>query len=732
MSATEPQQQEQAALGRLEAEPWFGVGRSTVTAFAERRQWLYRRVERLEFTGARSVRRYVSVDFEVPSDLPVLWERAAPGAVMIPISVFRKWPPLMDFDLCDPRGHPASLYVRDTNKALDFGLLMGTIESAAASAGIPAISAELRRELAVLVASDEPGQLGVSTVVGQLVKHLRPRDSAPRTSDVEQKVAIALDLAGQLGANSILWVPLAGEPGTDRIVKFSYLDEFKPPEEWWKRFLIACSWRERTIAVQLPHAGRSARYHLEMEVPGEGLELMSLQTIGYPSADEFFLSRTRRTRPPPRAGSREATPDERRPEGESTILERRGHVYLAYDPHRSHRITLNARIAPTRAGFVQSCLVAAVAIAAVMSFAFANLSSAVGQLDPTIVLLAAVPVVLGYLLVRPNSHAIERDHIVGVRSLMLLSGLVPILGALALVLAPSDLLEPIWAALLILSWYFVAGLAASWVFAAPRSEGRRKHRWLRIVPASGLLAGLTLLAGTLLCCQPYSHIAPGQLHNYIRHDRALVLGGAALVGVGLAALYTLIGGVWRAVAVRRSEDRRARRRAAWLIVGSGMLFAWTTIGVLTLEAWQALRITHGVQLHHHDLAAFMRVLDTVQNAALVPLLVFMFSSSVYLLLSTGTSQDPPVPASSRVGPRASQPAPEVDAGLVATGLIIGLGLILVRAVLLLWPSDGHAAAWLCWVGFAIWVLAIACALRYRLRLQGGRPRLDRHEPLPAN
>jgi hypothetical protein len=114
-----------------------------------------------------------------------------------------------------------------------------------------------------------------------------------------------------------------------------------------------------------------------------------------------------------------------------------------------------------------------------MSIAYASLTSAALHLEPTVVLLSVVPVVLGYVLVRPGEDALERYHVSGVRAMALLSGATPILGALTLVLthttaldSPPDLTlaRPIWLALLVISGLMAAGLVLSLLVAAPPSE----------------------------------------------------------------------------------------------------------------------------------------------------------------------------------------------------------------------------------------------------------------------
>jgi hypothetical protein len=509
-----------------------------------------------------------------------------------------------------------------------------------------------------------------------------------------------VDLAGQLAGSSILWVPMdEAAPGTDRIVKFSYLGEFEAPHALWKRIFIACSWRERTIYVPLPHAGRSTRFHLDIQAPGDGLELMSARAIGFPSAAAQYPApparNYERTPPVPVPPQPRPSPVERSAmTGESAIVDRRAHIYLAYQPGRSHRIVLELRIAASRHGFVASCLVAATAIAILMSITYAKLGSAEASLDATVVLLAAVPVVLGYLLVRPSSHALERFHIMGVRTLMLLCGTTPILGALALVLLNRSLSRAIWAGLLILSWYFVAALFASWLFAAPRREEVRDRRWPKMGAASGLFAAIAIAIGSGLECQPYSYVARYALAGYLRESRALIVIGSVFVGVGLVAIYTFIGGVWRGFSIHR-EQQAAWRAGMVLVVGAGVLFVWTSVGALTLTDWQSL--TAGATSDPARVAGVIHAADTALNLALVPMLVFMTATSLLLLW--------PVKL-------------KVDQNLVLAGLLCGIP-VWIRAATAL--KGVGSPARLAWFGFAVWLVLIATALQIRITRSGWRP-----------
>jgi hypothetical protein len=147
-------------------------------------------------------------------------------------------------------------------------------------------------------------------------------------------------------------------------------------------------------------------------------------------------------------------------------------------------VFLQVKLAASRGGFIQGCMVAAIMIATVMALVYTGLSSVAHHLEPTVVLLSVVPVVLGYVLVRSGEDALERHHIGGVRWMALLSGVTPIAGALALVLTRAKgvdylpdltVVREIWRWLLLVNILTVAGLIGSTVGAASPKGARRRR-----------------------------------------------------------------------------------------------------------------------------------------------------------------------------------------------------------------------------------------------------------------
>jgi hypothetical protein len=756
---------------------WAGIGRRSALTFSLRRYWLYRRVESIELLGASAVRRKVSVDLELPKHLPSLEGRGEVDGCLVPISVLAKWPPLMDFNLFGAEEHPASLYAGDTNVSLSYGLLIGLIEVLRLRVQYPNLVGAWRGEfnqkeldafatvvdtvlppdvlntlprllleqLAFIVAQDKPGNQQVAVATRALRDELRPELSSGDDS-VARDAGEAVDLASQLGNSSILWVPLRGTPGSDRIVKFSYVDPWETYESVFRRCLIACSWSERSFWIPLPHAGLHTRYHLDISAP-EGLEVTGAR------ASAFVGAKTQ-TRVRSFGG----------PVGQAVINDDRVHIYLPFRDTPSHRMFLTMRLAASRNGFVRACLVTALLLALVMTVAFGWLSEVTGNIDATVVLLAVIPPTLGYVLVRPAAHELERYQVAGVTIMALIAGAAPIAAALVLVFThlgdrnDVSLLQPVWAGLLILNWAVVAGLVMSWLFAAtPIHVGggtgnggggpdlrndRRAHKarsdtyWQHVVTRGGVLLAIGVITGSILVCQPYAHVARGALRDYLRDHRAVILTGLSLVAVGALGLYAVTGGLWRIlrrpqpdgprpsatrsllwtefidgcrIAVRRTQAAvealvapvwgalQRRRKAAKgralgaVLIGSGVAWVWMTLISTSLTAWQTLAASHAASARRY--ASFARAIDVVANATLVPATIFVVVASVWLLTRWDLLEDP------------------LERFSVAVSGILAVVLIAIRGISLLWPAVGHVPPQWPWIGFAAWVGVVSLAIR---------------------
>lgn len=528
------------ALERLTKNDWFKIGKKTAPVFTSDEEWLFRRVESIEFVDRRSVKRTVTVSFNKTKALPSLRNYAPRGTHLVPIAMIQKWPPTMDFELEDAESTMLARYTGTATKELDFGLLMGMVdESLRGTRG--EITDRLRRELAEIVEDPQPSQDDVTRVVNELNAQLEDNRTKKISSQRifaggEDPVAATIDLAARLSGGSILWVAVPGKANADRVVKFSYLGAhlIKSPKftgdrgqselkvsrrqrilTQFRRLAVNLSWRGRTLVIPLLHGGQGVRYHLNICAPAGNVELQDVTALALPAAqpsgyrtyeprslsvatlaakypellarpDEwvgpessgYFMDYgspilLASTSEKVRAGGYAASMPA---DASAEIIDRRAHVNFGADGAPSHRALLQLKLKGAREGLVQRCALAAAVITLLMWVIYPWLEQATRYLEATVVLLALVPVVLAYAVVNPDEQPFEHEHLVGVRLLALLSGALPIAGALTLILAHEQ--------------------TAKW----PPEVSTDKHIWLGLAGLSAFL--LALLVVSLACSAP--------------------------------------------------------------------------------------------------------------------------------------------------------------------------------------------------------------------------------------
>jgi hypothetical protein len=706
-------------FGSLRKSGWFGIGKDSAPAYLNRKEWLYRRVESIEFVGSRSLRRRISVDFEGPKDeyeLPCLKDRGPADGRLVPLSVFFKWPPLHGFDLRGPHDEPISLYKRTTNKELDFGLLMGMVERL----GIE-LDDQLGERLALLVAMNNPPNSWVEKITEQLrtvLSQAQPQSPSTGASDPDPKpealarhreyIADTANLAAQLANSSILWAPLRVEPGCDSIVKFSYLDKYEHQSGRVRKLLHAFSWQDRRLAIPMPQAGQHTRYHVDVKRPESGIEFVRVQTLALPGMptgveDPVSPGGRRDERRPVRAGasadavSQQSTPAHLEdPSGNAPfaeIVDRRIHIYHPARSAPSHRVYMQLVIAATREGFISQCAAVAVALAALMTVGYAMLKQAAADSAGFVVILAAIPLVLGYMLVR-SEEPMEREGIIGVRLLAVLSGVVPIIGGLALVFRDSEsgdlgATRPFWAALTLASWLIAIALMWSAAMAVAPRDALRRNRLRNIAAVSAGLCAVALIAANVVVSQPLRDPKLG----FVLDHRAIVIVASAMTLVAASALHGFLEGV-RGLAqphidkyTSRPDVRKLSDRVSSVaVLALGELWILLMTGAALGTLWQAMTLD---EKNHHTVA--LDVADHMTNFALLPCALVIVVASAWLMQR----------------PQRLRGIPH----LLAVGAVCAAVPVVLRGMCVVVPGSVEIQSRVAWLAFAGWLLLAAITIR---------------------
>ena len=240
--------------------PLVDVARESGSALRDTGRWLHRRVERIYHTERSLVRRKISVDFTIPSNLPSFHEgdsaTGIPSVFFVPVALLRKWPPLMEFDLRASDGCPIPLLTSQRNRAVDAAALVSLAPDGNERKC-------LQSQLESIATSDADGSRkaldAVGIFLGERLDNLSPEDQVAW--------ARTLRAAGSLVRNSLLWVRVEGQYGDRQLIKFAFSEQAPQELLLRRRILAAFSWAPRRVQYELPNLGERGSYHLEIDVP---------------------------------------------------------------------------------------------------------------------------------------------------------------------------------------------------------------------------------------------------------------------------------------------------------------------------------------------------------------------------------------------------------------------------------------------------------------------------------
>lgn len=451
--------------------------------------WLHRRVERINYTDRRVVRRQFSVDFTIPASTGSNgqsfepYERLEDGREVfyVPIALLAKWPPLLNLSLWDEDDRPLPLLTSPRNRLVD-------------------------REALLAFPPRGPMFHELSDRLGQIATHSRPTamsllkgigdDIARELSDMTATDIAAwqrtLTLAAALVGNSLLWVRLSSRHGERHIIKCSYEEPEAKELVASHRLQVSLGWRRSRHGFEVPNLGARGSYHLEI-TPPPGLEVVnaSLELSKLPprrweagarvtGADRLRaysrlptrLWRALKTKRRALLGT--SSTDGLEPEVPSTTEPRPGEKYERTLPERAYFYVSGIRddygvatvaMASEQGGMVAGALAAAIGIASLITAVAIWSTAAISHATETVTTLVIAPGLLGLFASQVGEHPIARAHVAGVRILVLLAGALAVIAAVALIIAGSG--STWWLrGTAIAAWFIVALLTLSWLLPA--------------------------------------------------------------------------------------------------------------------------------------------------------------------------------------------------------------------------------------------------------------------------
>jgi len=470
------------------------------------RGWLHRRVDSMDFTDGLTVRVRTSLDFTIPKCVPLARDLSGVDVYYLPIAILAKWPPLMAFDLRDERGIPVPLLTSERNRIVDAAAL-----TEMAPRNPSAVALELKGHLANVAKGDRDMAFAAANDLSETLARYFD-DLSPEDKDGWREVK---RLVGMLMENSLLWARVRGMPYQRRIVKWQYEAPAIPHLLLWRRALGALRWRETESVYPIARIDWTQNYHLQVHAP-PGLTINSVdlilgggttparpstapdQPLGVMGGVRELAMRVRIETGKLRAEI--ATAISRRARkyigaiaegdiGEDAPLRPRyfaepgrGKVYRWNARQRAYlyiarpkvqfagaRIGLKAHSHEIAGGYAASVLLAIV----MTTFTIAVAPVTRAHSDAAVTALLIVPLLMGYLVFRPGEHPLVRRHMAGVRLLVLVSGAIPVIAAIVLLIhrhpSVANIL-PFWIVLTILAWLIAGALTMSWLLPNRKEE----------------------------------------------------------------------------------------------------------------------------------------------------------------------------------------------------------------------------------------------------------------------
>jgi hypothetical protein len=365
----------------------------TLQLLADPARWTHRRVEHLVFVDDQSVRRAVSVDFEVPAEL---------AGVPVPLALLRKRP-LVDFDLRDEGGRALPMLTRRQNGRIASEVLRAAAEAVTGEALGDDLVADLLR---VSTAAPEEAD----AVLEGLRTGARGTEGAALLADPGFET-----LAFELARSFLLLVEIPPQAGR-RVLKFAYAEPFG----WRTALPERMSWRPAGIEIEVPAVARAGSYHFEIEAP-EGLEIAWAGLLAFGGGGAF---------------------EEHVVEEEEGL--RRVHLYLADVPYGADGVA-GVWLRTPRRGFLRQAWLSG--LATTLSLLLLTLLSPRlpgGTASGTTAILLAAPGFLSLFAARPGEHGMLSRLLLGVRAVLLAQAAVAYLGAFALAALPGGGEQQLW------------------------------------------------------------------------------------------------------------------------------------------------------------------------------------------------------------------------------------------------------------------------------------------------
>lgn len=216
--------------------------------------WVRRRVETVDLLGAGSLRRSVSVDFEIPDT-----DFKTPRPLPVPLALLEKRP-LVDFDVFDEARNALPVCTRAENSYAAWSMLaaVAAVEIRDADENGGRSVEPLWEDLRYIASGDSQEARKILDGFAESEDHLRRTLAESSFFD-----AVARTLATVF----LLLVPVEGTAGQRRVIKFRYTLGHRRFGSGTERFCQSMGWMPAGFEFYVPAVGESESYHFELAAP---------------------------------------------------------------------------------------------------------------------------------------------------------------------------------------------------------------------------------------------------------------------------------------------------------------------------------------------------------------------------------------------------------------------------------------------------------------------------------
>ena len=429
--------------------------------------YIRRNVETIEVKSATWARRRLTADVQLPRERE-LGEEGPDGQCIfwVPVTSLSKYPPRSNIDLRGEGGEVVPLLTKEENAAISSAALLSGAEQLL---GHPPEG--VLRDVLLTVAY--PHGLGGD------ISYLLAKDELEKAEvDLESRHGRAfVEALRVLAGNSLIWVPILGEPSERRVIKLHYDIELERPKLRREKpgnlqYLVYANQSKTVVQLDLQVRGDGNPYspvrRLASRIAlalGIGTIDLGIETPYFSASDSYHLQ----AESPPGVEIRDVSVLSLFQEGAKVepFVESHGiHVYATDAKLADGNVSLvNVPLRAGRRGFMNTAWISAM-VTVVLLWVVA-IAGRIASPEATAAVLLFGPALLAALAVRPGEHPIATKLLSGITALVAFNGLLAVAAAAAVAgIKPHDMgRDTLWTLYAVMSSLIACLVTLAWVFS---------------------------------------------------------------------------------------------------------------------------------------------------------------------------------------------------------------------------------------------------------------------------